>query len=176
VPAGVVAAKGEVKPAPPVPIRTDYLQFPEGATVGQVLLACQQGSCQGSTLLMTFIEEQYRICTLGSLLPYLLGRTPHIVHRHGECPVCTGLDPLIWRDTTALLQQALADGDVCSRTLPDLPLAAIPMIEAGKLQEAGTAARLAGLGFRACAVTENGLLRGVHIIQQTMTRGGPPDF
>lgn len=159
-----------------IPIRIDYLYFPASTTVGQALQACQQRNVPGSSLLVTQVEGAYRICSLGSLLPYLTGRTPHIIHRHGDCPICSGLIPLQWQDTAALLKEALADANTCSRLLPDLPLAGIPHIEATRLAEEGIAAKLAGLGFRACAVTENGVLCGVLTILQERSLGGAPDF
>jgi hypothetical protein len=172
-----VPAGGEkARPSPAIPIRTDYLYFPASATVGQVLRACQEHRSPGSTLLLTRAEGAFAMCSLGSLLPYLTGRTPHIVHRHGECPICSALYPMVWRDTAALLTEALASVDVCSRLLSHLPLAGIPAIEAKRLAEDGVASKLAQIGFRACAVTDNGAPCGVYIIAETRTLGGLPDY
>jgi hypothetical protein len=174
-PAG--AADGEkAKRRPTIRIWTDYLYFPDRATVGQVLQACQGQHSQGSTLLVTKVEGAYRICSLGSLLPYLTGQTPHIVHRLGDCPICSGLDPLVWQNVAALLTEALADVNICSRLLSHLPLAQIPVIEATRLAEEGIVSKLAGLGFTACAVTDNGTLCGVYIMQQMRSLGGLPAF
>lgn len=175
--ASPLAPAGELpKRRSSIPIRIDYLYFPASTTVGQALQACQAQDVPGPSLLVTQVEGAYRICSLGSLLPYLTGRTPHIVHGHGDCPICSGLIPPQWQDTAALLAEAFADADACSRLLPDLPLAGIPRIEATRLAEEGIAAQLAGLGFRACAVTQDGVLCGVLTILQERAPGGALDF
>jgi len=174
------AAQGSPPPEPgpraPVSLRTDFLYFPEQATVGQALQACEEQHTPGASLLVTRVEGAYRICSLGSLLPYLTGHTPHIVHRLGECPICSGLDRHLWQDTAALLSEARADAQVRERLLSDLPLAQIPVLEARRLAEPGIAAKLAEIGFRACAVTEDGVLCGIYLVPETKTLGGLPSF
>lgn len=157
-----------------VPLKKDYLRFPESATVGQALRTCQERRSQWWWLLVTEIEGAYRVCSLGSLLPYLTGRTSHIVHRLGDCAFCSGLDPLLWRDSGALLKEALADEKICSRLLSELPLAELPAVEVEDIAQLNVS--LVGHGSQGCAVTQNGVLRGVYVPQEMKALGGPPDF
>jgi hypothetical protein len=159
-----------------IPLGKDCVHLPAGTTVGQALRAFQERQSQWWWLLVTEFEGEYRVCSLGSLLPYLTGRTSHIVHRIGDCVICSGLDPLLWRDSGALLKEALADRDTCSRLLSDLPMAELPAIEHEGLTEGVLSFWLMRRGSRACAVTENGVLRGVYIEQELKAPGGPPDF
>jgi hypothetical protein len=55
----------------------------------------QEGISHWWWLLTTEIEGAYYVCLFGSLLPYLTGRTAHIVHNIGDCAVCSGMDPLL---------------------------------------------------------------------------------
>jgi len=156
----------------------DYLHVSGSATVEQVLRACIDRQAQWWWLLITEVEGEYYVCSLGSLLPYLTGRTPHIVHSIGDCAVCSGMDPLLWRDTGALVEEALADVAACSRLVSDLPMARLPVIEAKELEEPQIGLWLARQGLRAGGVIEDGVLCGVHVLQTLGDVGGsgPPDF
>ena len=158
-------------------ISKDYLHVSGSATVEQVLRACMDRQAQWWWLLITEVEGEYYVCSLGSLLPYLTGRTPHIVHSIGDCAVCSGMDPLLWRDTGALVEEVLADVAARSRLVSDLPMAKLPVIEAKNL-ESQVEFWLARQGLRAGGVTEDGVLCGVYVLQ---TLGDPagsglPDF
>ena len=62
------------------------LLMPPEANVEEVLRAYLKHKGQWWWLLVSEIEGTYRVCSFGSLLPYLTGRTPHIVHNIGEGP------------------------------------------------------------------------------------------
>jgi hypothetical protein len=147
-----------------MPISKDFLHVPASATVGEVLRTFLDRQGQWWWLLTTKIKGQYYICSFGSMLPYLTGRTSHIVHRIGDCPVCLGMDPILWRETGALVEEALADAATCSRLVSDLPMAELPVVEAGT--EA----------YGVTGVTENGLLCGVNIPQVKGDLSGMPAF
>ena len=157
-------------------ISKDYLHFPDSATIEEVLHAYVDRQCHWWWLLTTEIEGEYTVCSFGSLLPYLTGRTSHIVHSIGDCPVCSAMDPLLWRNTGALVEAVLVDVTTRSRLVSDLPMAELPAIEAKTMEGAQIGFWLMGQGLRACGVTENGVLCGVYVMQY---RGGPgelPDF
>ena len=147
-----------------MPIIKDFLHVPATATVGQVLRTFLDRQGQWWWLLTTEVKGQHYICSFGSLLPYLTGRTPHIVHSIGRCPVCGGMDPVLWRETGALVEETLADAATCSRLVADLPMAELPVVEAGTEVHPGT------------GVTENGVLCGVDIVQMKGDLGGMPAF
>jgi hypothetical protein len=154
----------------------DYLQFPASATIGEILRAYVERQAQWWWLLIRETAGQYSVCSFGSLLPYLTGRTEHIVHNIGDCAICCGIDPMLWQDTSALVEEALADTAICSRLLADLPIADLPTIEAGGMDESARGAWLVMNRLRACGVTENGMLCGVEILQYMGVPGGLPDF
>jgi hypothetical protein len=99
-----------------------YIYMPADATVGEALSAYLEREAQWGWLLITEVEGAYRVCTFGSLLPYLTGKADHITHEIGECPICSGLDPMVWTDTNQLVEVALADPAVRSRRIADLPM------------------------------------------------------
>jgi hypothetical protein len=157
-------------------ITKDYLHFPGSATVEEVLRTYLDRQGQWWWLLISEIEGEYYVCSFGSFLPYLTGRTPHIVHNIGDCPVCSSIDPLLWRDTDALVEETLADAASCSRLVSDLPMARLPVIEAKDMEGLQIEFWLARQGLRAGGVTKNGLLCEVHILQVKGDLGGLPDF
>ena len=161
-----------------MPISKNYVQFPGSATVGEVLQAFLDRNADWWWLLTTEDEKEgkHYVCSFGSLLPYLTGRTPHIVHNIGDCPICSGIDPLLWSDTGTLVEEALADGAICSRLVSDLPMAELPIIDTSTIDD--PQARpwpMAGPG-RVWGVTENGVLCGMYIIQVKGDLGGMPAF
>jgi len=153
-----------------VSLTTDHLHFPASATVGEVLQAYRDQGADWWWLLTTRRDGQYYVCSFGSLLPYLTGRTPHIVHRIGHCPICSGLDPLLWQDTSALVEEALADSDICARTLADLPMAELPTVDAGDADGTGP------LWGSVRAVLEHGVVTEIYVIQIKGDLGGMPGF
>jgi hypothetical protein len=147
-----------------MPITKDFLHVPASATVGQVLRTYLDRQGQWWWLLTTEMDGQYYVCSFGSLLPYLTGRTSHIVHRMGHCPICGGMDPMMWQDTGALVEEAVADVAARSRLVSDLPMAELPVVEAGTET------------YGATGVMENGVLCGVDIPQMKGGLGGMPAF
>jgi hypothetical protein len=162
-----------------MPMTEDYLHFPGSATVGEALQAYVAREGQWWWLLVAETEGEFSVCSFGSLLPYLTGRTEHIVHNIGDCAICCSMDPVLWQETGRLVQEALADAAACSRRVADLPLAALPVVETQGHDEAPLAwwgRRPAG---RAVGVIKNGVLEGVDILQvkgDLGGMGGPPDF
>jgi hypothetical protein len=161
-----------------MPATTDYLHFPSTATIEQVLHAYLHRPAQWWWLLISDTDAKHRVCSFGSLLPYLTGRTPHIVHNLGDCPVRLGMDPLLWVQTAALVEEALADAAVCRRRLSDLPMARFPHIEAVELEELGLSVPvwLMGQGSRAGCVTEDGVVREVFVLQYMGDPSGLPPY
>ncbi len=155
-------------------ITKDYLHFPASATIEDVLRTYRDRDAHWWWLLTTEIEGAYYVCSFGSLLPYLTGRTPHIVHNIGDCPICSGIDPLLWQETDALVEEALADRTICSRLVSELPLAELPVVAVEETKEPRDIPWY--IGQRATGVIENGVLCGVGIIQFMSDLGRPPDF
>jgi hypothetical protein len=85
----------------------DYLYLPGSTTVGRALRLYARRQCQ-VWLLIAEVEGQHCICSYRSLLPYLTGRTPHIVHNIGDCTICSGMLSPTWPNTDVLIQEALA--------------------------------------------------------------------
>jgi hypothetical protein len=152
----------------------DFLHFPGSATIEQVLRTYLDRHGDWWWLLTTEIGGEYRVCSFGSLLPYLTGRTPHIVHNIGDCAICSGMDPLLWCDTGALVEQALADATACSRLVSNLPLAELPVVTVEDLEGLEGGYWLVMRGGRALGVTENGVLSGIYIEQVKGDLGGLP--
>jgi hypothetical protein len=122
------------------------------------------------------VDGSYRVCSFGSLLPYLTDRTERIVHNIGDCALCSSMDPLVWRDTGWLVDEALADEVICFRRVADLPMAELPTVEAEDL-DGGPAWRwLARHNLRACGITENGALTAVEVLVMRGEPGDVPEF
>lgn len=170
------AASEETPRRSSLPLLTGFLLLPDSATVGQALRACEERRLGGSWLLVTEAGSAHRVCSLGSLLLYLTGRTPHIVHRLGDCAICSGVFAQVRSQTAALLQEAQADPAICSRLLAELPMAELPDVEVGNLAEDEIHHFLTKSPWRTCAVTQNGRFLGVYIRDQVMAPGGLPDF
>jgi len=162
-----------------MPLSKDHLHFPGSATVGQVLRAYLDHDAQWWWFLTTEREGEYFVCTFGSLLPYLTGRTPHIVHNIGDCPICSGMDPLLWQQTGTLAEEALAKPTICARRVAELPMAELPVVDIRDTKRDDFWFWLwsQGKGTRVYGVMENGVLSGVHFQQELgLSGGGPPDF
>lgn len=112
-----------------MPMSNDYLLFPGNVPVERVLKDYLDRQGQWWWLLIAEMGGAYSVCPFGSLLPYLTGRTPQIVHTIGDCALCSGLDPHFWRGTGALVEEALSDAAGCSRQLTDLPMEDLPIVE-----------------------------------------------
>jgi len=124
-------------------------------------------------LLVTQVGGQYRVCSYGSLLPYLTGCTLHIVHNAGDCAICSGMDPLLWQQTDALVDEVMTNEDIRARRLSELPTADLPILvgdDADKepLDGAGSLGNAFGITF-------GGKLEGVYV-ERTKSLDGVPAF
>lgn len=106
-------------------MRNDFIYVSASGLIGDVLQAYIDHKAQYWWLLIAAKNQQYYVCSFGSLLPYLTGRTDHIVHSIGDCVICSGLDPLLWQNTDRLIEEALASQTIRSRLVAELPLANI---------------------------------------------------
>lgn len=160
-------------------ITQDFLLFPGNATVKQVLRAYLHRGADWWWLLVADLDGSHGICSFGSLLPYLTGRTAHIVHNIGNCPICSAMDPALWSDTGRLVREALADAAICARTVADLPLADLFVMAAEDVANINWNEWFnAGRPWPSIrGVTEGGVFTGVNI-PQTMggLGGGMPAF
>lgn len=151
-----------------------YLHFDSSATVGEALRAFQEQEGKWWWLLTTKVGDRFCICSFGSLLPYLTGRTPHIVHRIGDCALCGGMDPLLWRETGRLVDEALASEAICSRRLSELPMAELPAVDSQTMStEEFRRWFFRESKLRACGVTENGALAGVVVLRMRAPEAMP---
>lgn len=157
-------------------ITRDFLPFPGSATVNQVLCAFLDRDGQWWWLLVAERDDEHAVCSFGSLLPYLTGRTPHIVHNIGECAICSGMDPLLWQETGALVREALADEIICRRRVADLPMAALPVVDGERIDEDEIVRTMVMSRTSACGVKKNGAWYGVFRFQVKGDLGGPPSF
>ena len=51
------------------------------------------------------------------------------MHNIGDCAICTGMDPILWQQTGALVEEALADETACARLVSSLPMAGLLTVE-----------------------------------------------
>jgi hypothetical protein len=154
-------------------ITEDFVFAPPGATVGDVLSAYVMRGAHWWWWLVTEVDAEYRICSYGSLLPYLVGLTSHIVHKPGACPICSTLDPTLWRSTETLIGKALAEPDVRSRRVSDLPMKPLAIADVAHIDEPDLFLRLIAQdkGISIYGVLEDGVFIGVNS-EQTRTMGG----
>lgn len=164
-----------------MPITKKFLHFPPDATVSEVLRAYHRRDAQWWWFLTTKIENEYFVCTFGSLLPYLTGRTDHIVHRPGACAICSGLDPVLWRDTDRLVREALRWRRIYRRKVSSLPMAPLLVRDVEKVDppprdDPEIMRWLEWVSKRTRGVTEDGVLVGVNFVQEMGALGGagPP--
>jgi hypothetical protein len=154
----------------------DFWLFPGSAQVGEVLQAYVERGGQWRSLLVAENSGQYSICSFGSLLPYLTGRTDHIVHNIGECPICFSMDPLLWRETEVLVQEALADEAIWSRRLADLPTADLKVIEAQCEEPQAYGLWRMKHGDGPIGLRQDGVLCGIDVVVYRGEPAGPPGF
>lgn len=157
-------------------ITKEYLHFPGTATIGEVLQAYRDRKAKWDWLLVAETDGRFSVCSFGSLLPYLTGRTEHIVHKIGDCVICCSMDPVLWKDTDKLVREALADAQLRSRRVADLPMAELRTVEARREGESSGAWRRRRSFSRVAGVTENGVLIGVDVQQYRGDSGGLPSF
>lgn len=106
-----------------------HVVYPGQTPIGVVVEDYLNNDWDYFWLLVTERENGYGYCSFGSLLPYLVGRTEHIIHHEGECIICSGLDPVFWLDPERLIPQVLEDKAISSRLVGDLPLADLLVID-----------------------------------------------
>ena len=139
----------------------DFLHFPGNASIAEPLQVYQDKPCQWFWLLLIESNGSFKVCSFGSLLPYITGRMPDIAHNIGDCPICSGMDPLLFAETDALVAEALADPAIRSLLLRELPAADCPIIAKEDMEIAGSEAWLLSMSSRVCAVTTGGNLSDV---------------
>jgi hypothetical protein len=157
-------------------ITEDYMHFPGSSTIGQVLQAYRDRKAEWSWLLVAETEGQFSVCSFGSLLPYLTGRTEHIVHNIGDCAICCSMDPVLWKDTGRLVSEALADAEIRSRRVADLPMAELQVVEAHRKDESSSEWYRRRSFSRVAGVAENGVLIAVDVQRYRGDSGGLPRF
>ena len=165
-----------------MPLRTEQIQnvstphilLPSDATVGDAVRSFAHRKGQWWWVLVVQNGEQYGICSYGSLLPYLTGRTPHIVHNVGDCAICSGMDPLLWQKTDSLVDEVMVDKSICARRLSELPVASLRIVAAEQIDENRLFVTLGHLG-PVVGLTLDGILTGVYV-ERTRDLGGIPAF
>jgi hypothetical protein len=157
-------------------ITKEYLHFPGTATIGEVLQAYRDRKAKWDWLLIVETSGQFSVCSFGSLLPYLTGRTEHIVHNIGDCVICHSMDPVLWKDTDRLVREALADRAIRSRCVADLPMAELKVVEAQREGESRSEWYRRRSFSRVAGVTKDGVLIGVDVQRYRGDGGGMPDF
>jgi hypothetical protein len=159
-----------------VSLTEDYLHFAGHATIAQVLRIYAERQAQWWWLLVAEIEGAHYVCSFGSLLPYLTGRTAHIVHNIGDCAICSSMDPLLWKQTGALVEQALADDAACARLVSSLPMAELLTVETSELAGARVGSWALRQGKRVCGLLRDGALSGMYVARTRGEPSGMPGF
>lgn len=157
-------------------IDEDYVHVPGSATIGQVLRTFVEREGQWWWLLIAESDSNSSACSFGSLLPYLSGRTPEIVRNIGDCAICSGLDPLFWGDTGALVQEVLADEAACARLVSGLPLQRLPIVQAEEIRGPYAKPWPPGADGRAWGLMESDIFRGVYFAESEPIWGICPTF
>jgi len=158
-----------------MPITKDFIQTHSSATIEEILQIYAEREGQWWWLLVAEVAGEHYVCSFGSLLPYLAGKTPHIVHQIGECALCMGMDPIFWTETNLLLKSVMEDQQMGQRPVSDLPLAVLPMVDNPSEESEIVETMLRGEA-NACGVRDDGVLRGVYIIQVKGNLGEAPQF
>jgi hypothetical protein len=158
-----------------MPITKDFIQTRGSATIAEILQIFADRDGQWWWLLVAEVAGEYYVCSFGSLLPYLAGKTPHIVHQIGECALCTGMDPIFWTETNLLLKSVMADQQMGRQQVSDLPLAELPVID-NPSEEADIVNIMTMRKAHACGVRTEGVLKGVYIYQVKGNLGEAPQF
>ena len=139
-----------------------HLFFPGRATVGEILRAYQPQQKQPDgfwLLLVVWAGGEFHVGSFSSLLPYLTGRTPHVVHDVGECK-CGRQGMYRWEE---LLNEALSNPAVCARPASDLPLLKLPTVERDRMTSKEFDAWVQSRAPAPCGVTENGVFYGLDL-------------
>lgn len=155
-------------------LSSPHILLPSDATVGDAVRAYVHRKGQWWWVLVVQDGEQYGICSYGSLLPYLTGRTPHIVHNIGDCAICSAMDSLLWQQTDALVDEVMTNEGLRARRLSELPMALLRTIATEKMDEDRKFMTLGCLG-PVVGLTLDGELAGVHV-ERTRDLGGIPAF
>jgi hypothetical protein len=127
-------------------------------------------------LLLAELRGEFSTCSFGSLLPYLGGRSPQIKPNIGDCAICSGLDPVFWEHTGALVQEALADEATCARLVSELPLLRLPIVKVEEIKGPQAKPWPPGADGRAWGLMESGIFRGVYAVQTEPRWGLCPTF
>jgi hypothetical protein len=138
-----------------------HLFFPGSITVGEILRAyapLQKAPHGDWVLLVVQVGEEFRVGSFSSLLPYLTGRTPHVVHDVGACH-CGGLN----YSMPELLQEALSTSKICARRAADLPLLNLPTVERDAMTKQAFKEWVRQRAPAPCGVTENGVFYGLDL-------------
>jgi hypothetical protein len=157
-------------------ITKDYLHFPGDATIVQVLRTYLDRDAHWWWLLTTERHNEYYVCSFGSLLPYLTGRTPHIVHNIGDCPICSSMDEQLWKGTGSLVREALVRAAIRARRVADLPMAELPVVDVTEVEESERTKWLFRHASRVCGVVEDGVLIAMYVARMRGHVAGMPDF
>ena len=158
-----------------MPITKDFIQARGSDTIEKIIQIFADREGQWWWLLVAEVAGQHYVCSFGSLLPYLAGKTPHIVHQIGECALCMGVDPIFWTETNLLLKSVLEDQQMGQRKVSDLPLAKLPVVD-NPSEEAEIVESMRMGKANACGVREAGVLRYVYVVQVKGNLGGAPHF
>ncbi len=110
-----------------------YLLYPSTASVGDILTAYKEQNGKFWWVLVSQSGAQFHVCTFGSLLPYLAGQTPHIVHDFVTCALCGGLSPIFWQETAGFVEETLSNPATCARNLADLPMLELETVDADSM-------------------------------------------
>ena len=147
-----------------------------GTAVGNVLQAYKARAGQWWWLLVVELDGYYATCSFGSLLPYLAGKTSHIVHNIGDCAVCSGMNPLLWSDTETLVGQVLNNKAITSRLVSELPLKELPVIDLGRVDMDNREYWGPWFASSARGYTENGAFLGVVVDRMRGELDDIPEF
>jgi len=158
-----------------MPITKDFIQTHGNATIEEMLQIYSDREGQWWWLLVAEVEGEHFVCSFGSLLPYLAGKTPHIVHQIGECALCMGMDPIFWTETNLLLKSVMENKKMGRRRVSDLPLAVLPVVD-NPSEESDIMKTIMVEEASACGVRTDGVLRGVYVIQVKGNLGESPQY
>ena len=156
-------------------ITQDFIHMQGNATIDEVLGAYLDRDGQWQWLLVVEEKSKYFVCTFGSLLPYLVGKTPHIVHHVGECVICSAMDPLFWSETNLLVESVIEDQKIGEQLVSELPLAELPIVDDPN-KELDIIKTMMMQKARACGIRTGGVMSGVYILQFRGSFDKPPQF
>ncbi len=155
---------------------SEHILVPGTAQVGEALQAFRDRGGKWWWLLVVELSGSYATCSFGSLLPYLAGETPHIVHNIGDCAICSGMDPMFWRDSEALLERVLGAQASISRCCSDLPLRTLPVIDIRRKDMDNQEVWGPWSGSNVRGYIEDGAFLGVYVERMRDSMDGMPKF